>query len=60
MAAVANIYRAAAAVQHHVENSVLRDAELTWTGFVVLRAAVSAAHRLLDLIDSPAERTVNR
>jgi MarR family transcriptional regulator, organic hydroperoxide resistance regulator len=36
MAAVANIYRAAAAVRHHVENSVLRDAELTWTGFVVL------------------------
>jgi DNA-binding MarR family transcriptional regulator len=36
MAAVSNIYRAAAAVRQHVENSVLRDAELTWTGFVVL------------------------
>ena len=36
MAAVANVYRAAAAVRQHVENSVLREAELTWTGFVVL------------------------
>jgi len=36
MAAVSNIYRAAAAVRQHVENSVLREAELTWTGFVVL------------------------
>jgi DNA-binding MarR family transcriptional regulator len=36
MAAVANIYRAAAATRQHVENSVLREAELTWTGFVVL------------------------
>lgn len=36
MAAVANIYRAAAATRHHVENSVLREVELTWTGFVVL------------------------
>jgi DNA-binding MarR family transcriptional regulator len=36
MAAVSNIYRAAAAVRQHVENSVLRHAELTWTGFVVL------------------------
>ncbi|MFE2228786.1 MarR family winged helix-turn-helix transcriptional regulator [Streptomyces kronopolitis] len=36
MAAVANIYRAAAAVRQHFENSVLRDAELTWTAFVVL------------------------
>lgn len=36
MAAVANIYRAAAATRQHVENTVLREAELTWTGFVVL------------------------
>jgi MarR family transcriptional regulator, organic hydroperoxide resistance regulator len=36
MAAVANMYRASAAVRQHVENSVLREAELTWTGFVVL------------------------
>ncbi|UKY50144.1 MarR family winged helix-turn-helix transcriptional regulator [Streptomyces inhibens] len=36
MAAVANIYRAAAAVRQHFENSVLRSAELTWTSFVVL------------------------
>lgn len=36
MAAVANIYRAAAAVRQHFENSVLRGAELTWTSFVVL------------------------
>lgn len=36
MVAVSSIYRAAAAVRQHVENSVLRDAELTWTGFVVL------------------------
>lgn len=36
MAAVANIHRAAATVRHHLENSVLRDADLTWTAFVVL------------------------
>lgn len=36
MAAVANIYRAAAAVRQHLENSVLRESELTWTAFVVL------------------------
>ncbi|WP_413756102.1 MarR family winged helix-turn-helix transcriptional regulator [Streptomyces sp. MMBL 11-3] len=36
MAAVANIYRAASAVRQHLENSVLRSADLTWTGFVVL------------------------
>ncbi|GAU69910.1 MarR family transcriptional regulator [Streptomyces sp. NBRC 110611] len=36
MAAVANLYRAAAAVRQHLENSVLRGADLTWTSFVVL------------------------
>ncbi|MET7987768.1 MarR family transcriptional regulator [Streptomyces sp. NPDC005281] len=36
MAVVANIYRAASAVRQHLENSVLRDADLTWTSFVVL------------------------
>ncbi|HKS99580.1 MAG TPA: MarR family winged helix-turn-helix transcriptional regulator, partial [Rugosimonospora sp.] len=36
MALVSNVYRAAAAIRQHVENSVLRGAELTWTGFVVL------------------------
>ncbi|WP_435227465.1 MarR family winged helix-turn-helix transcriptional regulator [Streptomyces sp. Tue6028] len=36
MAAVGNIHRAAAAVRQHLENSVLRPQELTWTGFVVL------------------------
>ncbi|WP_113702256.1 MarR family winged helix-turn-helix transcriptional regulator [Nonomuraea lactucae] len=36
MAAVANIYRAAAAVRQHLENSVLRGSDLTWTTFVVL------------------------
>lgn len=36
MAAVGNIHRAAAAVRHHLENSVLRPHELTWTSFVVL------------------------
>lgn len=36
MAVVANIYRAASAVRQHVENSVLRGSDLTWTGFVVL------------------------
>jgi len=36
MAVVANIYRAAAAVRQHVENSVLRGSDLTWTAFVVL------------------------
>ncbi len=36
MAAVANLYRAAATVRQHFENSVLRGVELTWTSFVVL------------------------
>ncbi|MFE7777286.1 MarR family winged helix-turn-helix transcriptional regulator [Streptomyces sp. NPDC057445] len=36
MAMVGNIHRAAAAVRQHVENSVLRGSDLTWTGFVVL------------------------
>src|SRR5688572_24774835 len=36
MAVVANIYRAASAVRQHVENSVLRGSDLTWTAFVVL------------------------
>ncbi|BFO19110.1 hypothetical protein SHKM778_54980 [Streptomyces sp. KM77-8] len=36
MAAVANIYRAASTVRHHLENSVLRGSDLTWTAFVVL------------------------
>jgi DNA-binding MarR family transcriptional regulator len=36
MAVVSNIYRAAAAVRQHMENSVLREADLTWTAFVVL------------------------
>ncbi|MEU9124175.1 MarR family winged helix-turn-helix transcriptional regulator [Streptomyces sp. NPDC048506] len=36
MTAVAHTYRAAAAVRQHLENSVLRGAELTWTSFVVL------------------------
>ncbi|UUU29398.1 MarR family transcriptional regulator [Streptomyces sp. CA-210063] len=36
MAVVANIYRAASAVRQHLENSVLRGSDLTWTAFVVL------------------------
>jgi DNA-binding MarR family transcriptional regulator len=36
MAAVANIYRAASTVRQHLENSVLRESDLTWTAFVVL------------------------
>jgi MarR family transcriptional regulator, organic hydroperoxide resistance regulator len=36
MAVVANIYRAASAVRQHLENTVLRGSDLTWTGFVVL------------------------
>jgi len=36
MAVVANIYRAASVVRQHLENSVLRGADLTWTAFVVL------------------------
>ncbi|WP_411122139.1 MarR family winged helix-turn-helix transcriptional regulator [Streptomyces sp. x-19] len=37
MALVTGIHRAAAAVRQHVENSVLRGPDLTWTAFVVLR-----------------------
>ncbi|MFJ3248245.1 MarR family winged helix-turn-helix transcriptional regulator [Streptomyces sp. NPDC086782] len=36
MAAVAGIHRAASAVRQHLENSVLRGSDLTWTAFVVL------------------------
>jgi DNA-binding MarR family transcriptional regulator len=36
MAVVANIHRAASAVRQHLENSVLRESDLTWTAFVVL------------------------
>ncbi|WEV23789.1 MarR family transcriptional regulator [Streptomyces sp. 71268] len=36
MVAVANIHRAASTVRHHLENSVLRSSDLTWTAFVVL------------------------
>ncbi|MBB5939298.1 MarR family winged helix-turn-helix transcriptional regulator [Streptomyces zagrosensis] len=36
MVAVANIYRAASTVRQHLESSVLRGADLSWTAFVVL------------------------
>src|SRR5437016_6089407 len=36
MWAVSNTYRATAAVRKHLEQTVLRDTGLTWTGFVVL------------------------
>ncbi|MFI2433327.1 MarR family winged helix-turn-helix transcriptional regulator [Streptomyces sp. NPDC018693] len=36
MALVSTIYRAASAVRQHLENSVLRGADVTWTAFVVL------------------------
>ena len=36
MTAVSNLYRVASAVRNHVEQSVLKDADLTWTAFVVL------------------------
>lgn len=36
MEVVSNLHRAAAAIRNHVEQSVLRSCDLTWTGFVVL------------------------
>jgi MarR family transcriptional regulator, organic hydroperoxide resistance regulator len=36
MWAVSNIYRATTAIRNHLEQSVLRDTGLTWTGFVVM------------------------
>ncbi len=36
MAAVSNLYRAASSIRNHLEQSVLRSLDLTWTGFVVL------------------------
>jgi DNA-binding MarR family transcriptional regulator len=36
MTAVSNLYRVALAVRNHFEQSVLKDADLTWTAFVVL------------------------
>jgi MarR family transcriptional regulator, organic hydroperoxide resistance regulator len=36
LAAVSNLYRAAATVRQHLENSALRAADLTWSAFVVL------------------------
>jgi len=34
--AVSNVYRAANAVRNHLTNTVLREHDLSWTGFVVL------------------------
>jgi DNA-binding MarR family transcriptional regulator len=36
MAVVSNLHRAAGAIRNHVEQTVLRQSDLTWTGFVVL------------------------
>lgn len=36
MWAVSNIYRATTAIRNHLEQTVLRDTGLTWTGFVVM------------------------
>ena len=36
MHAIANIYRAAAAVRRHAERDVLAEANLSWGGFVIL------------------------
>ncbi|RBQ20782.1 MarR family transcriptional regulator [Spongiactinospora rosea] len=36
MWAVSNIYRASSAIRNHLEQTVLRDTGLTWTGFVVM------------------------
>ena len=36
MTALSNLYRVAAAVRNHFEQSVLKEADLTWTAFVVL------------------------
>ncbi|MFI6324266.1 MarR family winged helix-turn-helix transcriptional regulator [Nonomuraea sp. NPDC050556] len=36
MAAVSNLHRAVNAIRNHLEQSVLRAQDLTWTGFVVL------------------------
>ncbi|GII84906.1 hypothetical protein Ssi03_28960 [Sphaerisporangium siamense] len=36
LVAVSNLHRAAAIVRQHLENSALRGASLTWSGFVVL------------------------
>ncbi|MEV4096365.1 MarR family winged helix-turn-helix transcriptional regulator [Streptosporangium saharense] len=36
MWAVSNIYRASTAIRNHLEQTVLRDTGLTWTGFVVM------------------------
>lgn len=36
VAAARSLHRAAVEVRHHVENTVLRDADLSWTGYAVL------------------------
>lgn len=36
MTAISNLYRVASAVRNHFEQSVLKEADLTWTAFVVL------------------------
>jgi MarR family transcriptional regulator, organic hydroperoxide resistance regulator len=36
MWAVSNLYRATTSIRNHLEQTVLRDTGLTWTGFVVL------------------------
>jgi len=40
--ALVELHRAANAVRHHVEQAVLRQENLTWTGFVVLREVWAA------------------
>lgn len=35
-AAISNLYRAASAIRNHVSKTVLKEADLTWTSFVVL------------------------
>ena len=36
MAAVSNIYRAANAIRHHMEQQVLAEEDLSWAAFTVL------------------------
>ncbi|MEU3092950.1 hypothetical protein ABZ703_42815, partial [Streptomyces massasporeus] len=59
MAAVANIYRAASAVRQHLENSVLRGSDLTWTAFVVLWVVCNAVARALTRHAGDAEQSTH-
>lgn len=58
LAVVDALHRAASAVRHHVEATVLRRADLSWTGYSVL--AVTCEHRSIETRAAAAAVGVSR